>query len=203
MIRSIIFDIGNVLAAFDWAGNLKKFGFPEEEYEAIANALYRSSDWDEMDRGVLTIEEMLTRFCRNAPQYADDIRRVIQDYAGHISQYPYAKQMIRDMKERGYKVYYLSNYGEYGFEQTKDQLDFLEMMDGGILSYKVKLIKPDKWIYLDLMERYNIVPEEAVFFDDNIKNVEAACRLGIHGIQFLGYEQAMEALGELEAQENQ
>ena len=27
MIKNIIFDIGNVLAAFDWEGNLKKFGF--------------------------------------------------------------------------------------------------------------------------------------------------------------------------------
>ena len=42
MIKNIIFDIGNVLAAFDREGNLKKFGFSDEEYEAIADAVYRS-----------------------------------------------------------------------------------------------------------------------------------------------------------------
>lgn len=199
MINTIIFDIGNVLAAFDWAASLKKFNFSAEEYEAIADALYRSSDWNEMDRGVLTIGEMTARFCRKAPQYAEDIKKVLANYSETIWQYPYAKQMIRELKERGYRVYYLSNYGEYGYEQTRDQLDFTDLMDGGIFSYEVKLIKPDKWIYLELMDRYGIVPEEAVFFDDNAKNVEAACALGIHGIQFTGYEQAMEALRQLEA----
>ncbi|RHO85660.1 hypothetical protein DW061_13955 [Ruminococcus sp. AF42-9BH] len=62
MIKNIIFDIGNVLAAFDWEGNLKKFGFSDEEYEAIADAVYRSEDWNEMDRGVMTTEEVIRGF---------------------------------------------------------------------------------------------------------------------------------------------
>ena len=197
MITTIIFDIGNVLAAFDWPASLRKWGFPEEEYETIADALYRSEDWNEMDRGVLTIEEMLTRFCNKAPQYAEDIRKVIENFADTIHQYPYVKPMIHELKERGYKVYFLSNYGEYTYEKTKGELDFIELMDGGIFSYKMKLIKPDKWIYLALLEKYGIQAEEAVFFDDNVKNVEAACRLGIHGIVFEGYEQAMRELEDL------
>lgn len=197
MINTIIFDIGNVLAAFDWENNLRRFGFPEEEYEAIADAVYRSSDWNEMDRGVLTLEELTQRFCRKEPQYASDIKKVIMAASGMIRQYPYTKPMIRMLKEKGYRVYYLSNYGEFVYEETKDQLDFTELMDGGLFSYEVKMIKPNPWIYEELLERYGIKPEEAIFFDDNLKNVEAANKRGILGIQFQGYDEAMKELKRL------
>lgn len=197
MIKNIIFDIGNVLAAFCWEENLKSFEFPEEEYEAIADALFRSSDWGEMDRGVLTVEEVITRFCKKAPEYAEDIRKVVYSYAGMIKQYPYTKPLIRTLKEKGYHVYYLSNYGEFGIEQTKEALDFIEMMDGGLFSYEVQMIKPCKWIFMELMERYGLKPEECVFLDDNAGNAKAAGKAGIAGIAFYGLEQGLEELKKL------
>lgn len=45
-----------------------------------------------------------------------------------------------------------------------------------------------------LMEKYNIVPERAVFIDDREENVQAARALGIKGIVFENYEQARREL---------
>ena len=73
-------------------------------------------------------------------------------------------------------------------------------MDGGLFSYEVQLIKPDRWIYEELLRRYQISPEEAVFFDDSLPNIETACSLGIHGIHFTGYEDARKKLEALLAQ---
>lgn len=191
MIKNVIFDIGNVLAAFDWEGNLKKFGFPKEEYEAIADAVYRSSDWNEMDRGVMTTEEVIRRFCARIPQYEADVRRVIGAYSGTIRQYPYTKKLIRILKENGYQVYYLSNYGEYALQETKKELDFTKLMDGGLFSYEVKMVKPNRWLFAELMRRYALKAEECVFFDDNPQNAQAACEIGMAGITFCGYEDAI------------
>ncbi|MFQ9152908.1 MAG: hypothetical protein ACLR6B_16915 [Blautia sp.] len=69
MITTIIFDIGNVLAAYDWEGALRRLGCQDETFEAVADAVFRSPDWKEMDRGVLTLEELLQRFIRRAPEY--------------------------------------------------------------------------------------------------------------------------------------
>ena len=63
-----------------------------------------------------------------------------------------------------------------------EALDFRELMDGGIFSYEVKMIKPSRWIFEELLYRYGINREEAVFFDDNAANAEAACQVGLHGI---------------------
>ena len=69
MITTVIFDIGNVLAAYDWEDALKRLGYSEETREIIGNAVFRSADWNEMDRGVLTLEELLQRFIKRAPEY--------------------------------------------------------------------------------------------------------------------------------------
>lgn len=184
MITTLIFDIGNVLVAFDWQANLKACGFSEEKREAIANAVYRSEDWNEMDRGVLTLEEVTQRFVRRLPQYEEDIRRLITDTRATISRYPYTKPLLRALRAAGFKTYYLSNYGEFGYEQTKDQLDFISLMDGGLFSYEVKMIKPNPWIFAELLARYDINPAEAVFFDDNPLNVKAAQKMGLQAEVF-------------------
>jgi 2-haloacid dehalogenase len=49
-----------------------------------------------------------------------------------------------------------------------------------------------------LLERHRIVPEEAVFIDDNPRNAEAASALGIHGIHFRSPEHLRGELVQLE-----
>ena len=196
MIRNIVFDIGNVLAAFDWEGHMNRLGISGAEFDIIANAVFRSSDWSEMDRGVLTPEEVIQRFCSKAPQYAEDIKKAVYSYSGMIRQYPYTKPLLRQLKEHGCKVYYLSNYGKFAVEATKDALDFTKMMDGGLYSYEVQMVKPNRWIFAELMQRYRLKPEETVFFDDNPANVQAASGMGMKGILFLGYEDAVNRLEE-------
>ncbi|MDO4343837.1 MAG: HAD family phosphatase [Eubacteriales bacterium] len=197
MINTVIFDIGNVLVSFDWEPSLKSFGFPPEKYEAIANATYRNKDWTETDRGVLTHEECLARFISCAPQYAEDIRRVIGALGDTIRQHSYAKPLIQQLKNNGCRVYYLSNYSEYGYNVTKDELDFIPLMDGGVFSYKVKMVKPNPWIFAELFRRYDINPAEAVFLDDNADNIEAAKSMGLSTIHFTDYDKACKELKKL------
>lgn len=94
-------------------------------------------------------------------------------------------------------VYVLSNYGEHMYNQTLDELSFLKYTDGGILSFRDQIIKPDPRIYETLIHRYQIEPTEAVFLDDNLANVEAAMAFGIHGIHFTTYAEAQKQLNEL------
>ena len=56
------------------------------------------------------------------------------------------------------------------------------------------MIKPQPEIYDLLIERYQLVPEECVFLDDTLPNVEAARRAGMHAIHFKNREQALEEL---------
>lgn len=190
MITTVIFDIGRVLARFEWKEYLESFGFSEETDTAIGNAVFLSRNWAEVDLGIHTDEEVLQLFIKDAPQYEQEITEVFEKYPSCITLLPYTMDWIRSLKSQGLKVYYLSNYGETTKKKSLSQLPFLEIMDGGLMSYEVKKIKPDPEFYLELFRRYEISPEQAIFFDDNQDNITAAKTLGLHGFVFESYEQA-------------
>ena len=63
-----------------------------------------------------------------------------------------------------------------------------------VISYQEQYIKPEPEIYQILLSRYQICPEEAVFFDDLPKNLETAKTFGINTVQVRGYESIEEGL---------
>ncbi len=194
MIQNVVFDIGNVLVGFVWEEFYHSFGFSEATFEKVADATVRSPFWSEMDRGELSDEELLAGFIRNDPSVEKEIRTALQNVKGMIRRYDYSVPWIRELKKQGYHVYVISNFAHKAHRDCMDALDFLKELDGGILSYQVKLIKPAPEIYRLLCSRYGLKAEECVFIDDVRENVEAAEREGMKGIIFESREQAQEAL---------
>ena len=201
MIRNIIFDIGNVLTDFRWKEFLEDKGFDEAMVKRIAKASVQSTVWNEIDRGVWSMEELIQAFIRQDPEIEEELRRAYDDITGMVTKRAYAIPWIQELREKGYRVYYLSNFSEKAYEDCADALDFLPYTDGGILSYREKLVKPDPEIYRRLLSREYLEAQESVFLDDTAMNVEAAERLGIHGICFRTKEQAEEELRGLVAAE--
>ena len=182
MIKTVIFDIGNVLADFSWKPFFGNFGFSEEVQERLARATVKSPDWNEMDRGAWDTEKYISDFIKNDPGIEQEIRRVFQNISAIVSKREYAITWIKHLKEAGYQVLYLSNFSEIARAQCQDALSFMPYMDGGIMSFEVKMIKPDSDIYQALIDKYALIPEECVFVDDLWDNVQAAKALGFEGV---------------------
>ena len=194
MINTIIFDIGNVLADFTWREQLESLGYSGTLFERIANASILSDAWNEYDRALLSDDEIIQRFVDNDPEIEDDIRRCFASKKGMVTRNDYAIPWIKELKQRGYKVLYLSNFGKSAEIECAEALDFMPYMDGGILSHREKLIKPMPEIYQLLIDRYELNPKECVFIDDTEKNLTGASGFGIHTILFKNFEQAKEEL---------
>ena len=197
MIRNIIFDVGNVLVEYSWERMLKALNITGEAYNAVAKATALSPMWNELDRSLLRDEEILQGFIGNAPEYEREIRLVWDNIPESIHCYPYSVSWVKKWKKKGYKTYILSNYSKRAFEMTRQELPFMEDMDGSIFSFEVKLVKPEPEIYQALFEKYQLKPEECVFMDDNEKNVIAARKAGMHAIWFRSKEQAELELGKI------
>lgn len=200
MIKNIIFDIGNVLADFRWHDFLIDKGFDEAMIGRIAKASVESDTWYEYDKGVWTQEELMAAFIASDPGIEKELHVAFDDIHGMVTPRAYAIPWIQELKEKGYGVYYLSNFSLMAETQCPDSLAFLPYTDGGILSYKEKLVKPNPAIYQLLLTRYDLKAEESVFIDDTLRNIEAAKKEGIHGIQFLTKEQVDKDLAILLAQ---
>lgn len=195
MINTVVFDIGMVLVYFRWRELFADLGFEGEKFDIIANATVHNPWWNEFDKGQMQVEEIIDKYALSAPEYKEDIAKIYDHKEEFIELYDYAIPWIRELKDRGYKVYVLSNWSEPVYEANKDtHLRFLKEMDGGIMSYREGMIKPDRAIYQLLCDRYRINPKEAVFLDDNAANVKGAREFGLNAIHFKNYEQAKEEL---------
>lgn len=194
MITTVIFDIGNVLVGFDWRKHYALCGYDEEMVKKLGKATVGNPMWNEYDRGVFSEEETIQGFIDGAPELAEDIRRVLANIKTMITHYDYAIPWVQELKQKGYRCLYLSNFSHKAETECADALDFLPYMDGGILSYKEKVIKPQPEIYQRLIDRYGLIPEECVFLDDTLPNVVAAREMGMHAIHFKDREQALDEL---------
>lgn len=194
MIKTVVFDIGGVLTELGRLKFLEPLGYSDEINRRIVAATMASDDWKEYDRGVLTEEEMLHRFIENDPEIEPQIRRMMKDFHGIVRHKDAAIPWIRSVKEKGRQVLFLSNYSKKVRRDAADAVDFLPEMDGGVWSYEENLIKPDRWIYECLLERYHLKPEETVFIDDNEPNLKEPRLLGMRTIHFVSQKQAQEEL---------
>lgn len=193
MIDTVVFDIGGVLVDWHWKKSFTAW-FGEAMAERVADATVRSKGWLELDRGVLDEAGVASLLAKNDPEIAEQIRYVVSHSHEMVTPYPYAEEWIRAVKAAGCRVYILSNFSSFGFEQAKPSFTFLKETDGALISYELRLVKPDRAIYAALCERYGIVPENAVFLDDNADNTAGAEAFGMHGITVENREQADAAL---------
>ena len=184
-ITTVIFDLGDVLVS----ANIKDYlvADPEVPNEIVDELLKLwFIDKDEVDdtMDLDTYREIVNK--RMGVEFSKYIPKLFQYNIDCVTAFDYTSPMIQDLKDKGYKVYYLSNWSAWTYDllQEAGKFDFLELMDGGVFSYDVGYMKPDEEIYKILLNKYKINPEEAVFFDDREENIETANKLGIHGIHF-------------------
>lgn len=197
MIKTVIFDIGNVLVDFCFDEFIARYGYPQEILTRIRKATIDSGFWKELDRGVLSYEEVLERFISKDPELEEQIHKLFADTTGIVLKRDYAIPLIKKLRADGYQVLALSNFPEKVYLENREPMNFLDEMDGHILSYRDKVIKPDAAIYELLRSRYGFEPQECVFIDDVQENLDAASKLSWNTICFRSYEQMSEELEKL------
>lgn len=189
-IKTVIFDIGGVMVGLGRIRFFEQFGYAPKISEQVMNSTVKSRHWKELDRGILTDEEVIDRFVKDAPELENEIRHCMENVHGIVYRLDTSIPWIRSLKDRGMQVLYLSNYSMKVAKDNEDAMDFLPYMDGGLLSCDYKVIKPDPDFYQILIDKYDLVPSECVFLDDLEANLETARQLGIHTIRVKDHEQA-------------
>lgn len=195
MINTIIFDIGMVLARFRWREYIEELDFDHETSEKLARATVLSRWWKEIDLGAAK-EVYEAGMKADHPELEEELEVFFANTERIVEPFEYSERLVRQLKEQGYRVYLLSNYGDFLFNQACPKFAFRNFVDGEVISYQLHVIKPDPRIYETLFEKYQIQPDCAVFIDDMEVNIEGAKQVGLHGILFHDFEQMCQELKE-------
>ena len=181
-IDTVVFDIGGVLVGFPGVRFFEGKGLDREMSNRLIGATFASGHWHELDLGILSKEEIFRLFAAKDPEISDVVHDVLRDMGGIIFRLEQTIPWIRRIKKSGRRVLYLSNLSAPVLQSNPDALDFLPETDGGILSFREHMIKPDPLIYRLLCERYHVDSGHAVFVDDIEVNRRAAREIGFHTV---------------------
>lgn len=196
-INTIIFDLGGVL--IDWN---PEYVFREVIPDADRRRYFFENicthEWNvEQDAG-RPLAEATELLVGQFPDWEAEIRayygRWEEMLGGPVHE---TVDLLRELRERGeHRLLALTNWSAETFPVALDRYDFLHWFEGIVVSGAEKTRKPFADIYEILIDRYEVNPEEAVFIDDSLTNVEGAEAVGINGIHFQGTAQLRETLGE-------
>lgn len=189
-INTIIFDLGAVLIDWNQRHLYRKIFKTEEEIEwFLANVC--TSEWNEEQDAGRPFEEAVKIQTKLFPQFEKEIeafwKRWPEMMSGPIDGTVKIFEDLRSQKK--YKFYALTNWSAETFPIALERFEFFKWFDGIVVSGDEKTRKPFPEFYHRLLNRYQVNPTEALFIDDNIRNVEAAKELGIHAIHFLSSDQ--------------
>lgn len=194
MVKNIIFDLGNVLIEYNPKKFIEKF-VAKENREKFFEIVFKSKEWLELDRGTLEYEEAIEIFSTKIPKERANIEKLFnENIEGVLFPIEENLKLLPVLKSKGLKLYILSNFHKGAYLNIAKRCNFDEYFDGGVVSYEVKLLKPEKEIYEEILRKYDLKAEETLFIDDTLANIEAANSLKIKGIHLPKKEELAEKL---------
>ncbi len=197
MIDTVIFDIGNVLMKFDFFPMMHRLFEDQKIIDAVVENYFSSGLWQKLDLGLADEEQFLSEAIAAAPDLEKEIRLTFQHVPESLIREAFAVPWVQNLKDRGYRVLYLSNYSVPIMKMGPEAFSFLPLMDGGVFSCDVHLCKPDPEIYRTLQKKYDLDFSTCVFLDDTVPNLEEAGRQGLRTIHVQNHQQAAADLEQL------
>lgn len=182
-MKNIIFDFGNVIVTFNEKDLVSHFTDNKEEQEFIVEKVIGSPEWNTyglIDSGFITNEEASILINdRTNNIHKELVDTFMKDYYKYMYIQKEVLDIIQRLKEKGYKIYLLSNTNEFMYDKFIKEIEYL--FDGMVLSYRTHTIKPHDSIYKYIIDKYNLNPEESLFIDDREDNMDTANKFGIKG----------------------
>ena len=186
MIKQVIFDFAGVITDLTWEGAVVSFSkIGLKNADKILDRYHQNGIFQALEEGKMDVETFrveLGAMCgRELSQ--NEIREA---WLGYFNGLDERKLDFLEELRKEYKVYLLSNSNPYimnwarssEFSSKGKKLD--EYFDKLYISYEIGYTKPDEGIYNFMIQDANLKPEESLFIDDGLGNVQAAEKLGMH-----------------------
>ena len=181
----IILDMGNVLLEWNKDKILRGVVKTEKDYMILDKAIFQSGLWERLDLGTLTREELVLKVISMIGSiYQEKVQEVVWNWPSYIEIYMEVFPLLVHLKEKGHRIFVLSNTSPVFYELLEEQLSPLnEILDGFVLSCDIKAIKPDPKMFEEILHKYDLNPENCIFLDDVKDNTKMAESLGIKAYQ--------------------
>jgi len=185
-LRAIILDYGMVLCRKPSLGEIDRiaqiFGVDHPTFWRLYEQ-YRGA-YDKNDIGG---KEYWGRFASDTKTHLDD-HTLEQLLRWDIEIWSNLEEPLlswtRSLRVAGFQTALLSNLHLRFSAHIRSSSEWLQLFDHLIFSSEVRLIKPDPAIFLKCLQALRVKPDQALFIDDRVANVETAIALVVYAIKY-------------------
>ena len=196
-IRAVIFDVGGVLirtvdrsVLCRWEARLGL-----EDGELTREIFHSPASW-RASIGLATGADVWMELACLYRLHANEVQELARNLYDSEAVDERMAAFIYSLRPR-YKTALLSNAWPEARASLEKRRDLVALADMLILSCEERLMKPDTRIYQLAAERLGVAPEEALFVDDYLPNVEGACDAGMQALHHTTREATLRELAAL------
>ena len=183
MIRNIVLDWGGILIDLDGQSSIDEF----HRIGALEVAKYvefcRVEDmFLRLELGQIDTAQFCLEAREQDPAYVGSDEALCHAWNVLLSGIPENRlRRLEELKDRC-RLFLLSNTNEIHWEYARRWWQPEDYFEKIFLSYEMHQVKPDKEIFLQMLQEGEMKAEETLFIDDSKRNCEAAAALGIQTI---------------------
>lgn len=189
---NLVFDFGGVVFTWQPLALLREclphHAVCDESAARLAAEIFQGfapgSDWAGFDRGAHATGALVARIARRTGHPEEDVRAVVEAVPLHLKAQADTVALMRELKEAGHRLFYLSNMPAPYAEHLEANHDFFDWFEAGVFSARVQLIKPEPAIFRHAEQVFGVPGESCIFIDDVSHNVEAARACGWQALHF-------------------
>jgi putative hydrolase of the HAD superfamily len=194
--RALVFDFGRVV--FRWRPEAlvsqvlpHRATDPEATRHWVQQVFQAyDGDWGEFDRGTVEPLELARRIAARTGLSEAEVSTLIEACPAELEPLPDTVAWLRRLHAQGRPLHYLSNMPAPFASHFERTHDFMTLFESGVFSSRVKLIKPDPAIFERAAELFGRAPEDLLFLDDHLPNIETARAAGWRAVHFENAAQA-------------
>jgi putative hydrolase of the HAD superfamily len=186
-IRNIIFDLGGVLLNIDPKKTIEAFGkLGMEQLVGDKGLSYDHEIFYQMEQGQITSDEFRQGVLDLLPNSAS-FQEIDDAWTAMLLDFPAIRvELVKNLR-KDFKIYLFSNTNAIHVEKfhsifrNQHGFEVSTLFDKDFYSNEIGYRKPSSESYLEIIRLSGINPEESLFIDDSLTNVESAVASGLKG----------------------
>ncbi len=180
MLRTVVFDLGNVLLHFTHERMCRQIGdVCGQPWQAVWRWLF-DENWElDFERGDITPDEFQQRIEQRVGHPVDEARLRLAASDFFTLNEPIVP-VVDALKALGVRLVLLSNTHVWHVEFVRERFDILDRFDELVLSFEVRAVKPEPAIFDAVLRAIHCAPNEAFYTDDIAKYVATGRQRGLH-----------------------
>ena len=196
MIKAIIFDYGNVISSLDNNLFLKEISrYSEKTISELNEFIYVKSGLPrKYETGLISSGEFFTQIKKLCGLTISE-PGFIKAFTGIFTPINSTLELIERLKP-DYRLALLSNTNEWDYKYEIEPIRVFDLFDTITVSFKIKVMKPNREIYLDALYKLGLKADECIYIDDIKEYSDAASSIGIKGIHYTDHESLIKSLSD-------